>query len=596
MAKNVQMFQQPVRVGVKTADPTVDAGTLYYNSTSNVLKIKDNSSFKTIADRSFLSSTASGSGASQVGIEDFVDNFTSTNVEGALAELWDLASAGGTSTFADDMFRVQDNGDATKQLAMELAGATTGKTMTLVSSQSDNRSLTLPDTSDTLVAAAFAQTLTNKTIVAASNTITTAASGNLASVELNAALAELQSDIDSRALDSAVIKKNGSVAFTADQSMGGFKLTSLANGTASGDAVNYSQLSALSSMIENFEWQESAISIELDSDNIVSPSAGDRYLIAGTGLNDFASHDNAIAEWNGSAWVFTVPTTGTYIAIDDESDGLYNFGGASWAKKYFEATTASTGLVKVGFDIRLDSSSAGDGLGFSSGILSVNVDSSTIEINADTLRVKAAGISNNEVASGIDAVKIADGSVSNTEFQYLDGVTSAIQTQINAKVTGPASATDNAIARFDSTTGKLIQNSTSSLSDTGGLSIADSLKRGDSNLTDFIEEKYKHEITLTASTTDVASEFTFDSKVIKALVIDYTILSGTDRRVGKLMVVCDQAAGDAGLVTSITDEMGETADVGVQWDAALNGDNVELSYTTSAGTKTMRADIKKVLA
>ena len=45
------------------------------------------------------------------------------------------------------------------------------------------------------------QTLTNKTIVAASNTITTAASGNLTSTELNAALAELQGDIDTRQPD-----------------------------------------------------------------------------------------------------------------------------------------------------------------------------------------------------------------------------------------------------------------------------------------------------------------------------------------------------------------------------------------------------------
>jgi hypothetical protein len=36
-------------------------------------------------------------------------------------------------------------------------------------------------------------------------------------------------------------------------------------------------------------------------------------------------------------------------------------------------------------------------------------------------------------AAAIDATKIADGSVSSAEFQYLDGVTSAIQTQLNAK-------------------------------------------------------------------------------------------------------------------------------------------------------------------
>jgi|TARA_R110002020_G_scaffold150470_5_gene327245 hypothetical protein len=37
------------------------------------------------------------------------------------------------------------------------------------------------------------------------------------------------------------------------------------------------------------------------------------------------------------------------------------------------------------------------------------------------------------LSAGIDAAKIADASVSDTEFQYLNGVTSAIQTQINAK-------------------------------------------------------------------------------------------------------------------------------------------------------------------
>lgn len=35
--------------------------------------------------------------------------------------------------------------------------------------------------------------------------------------------------------------------------------------------------------------------------------------------------------------------------------------------------------------------------------------------------------------TGMDAARIADGSVSNTEFQYLNGVTSAIQTQIDGK-------------------------------------------------------------------------------------------------------------------------------------------------------------------
>lgn len=48
--------------------------------------------------------------------------------------------------------------------------------------------------------------------------------------------------------------------------------------------------------------------------------------------------------------------------------------------------------------------------------------------------------------SGLDASKIADGSVSSTEFQYLDGVTSSIQTQINSKGTGTVTSVSVATA------------------------------------------------------------------------------------------------------------------------------------------------------
>jgi fructose-specific component phosphotransferase system IIB-like protein len=51
-------------------------------------------------------------------------------------------------------------------------------------------------------------------------------------------------------------------------------------------------------------------------------------------------------------------------------------------------------------------------------------------------------VSDSKLGTGIDAAKLANGSVSNTEFQYLDGVTSAIQTQIDGK----ANTTHNHIA------------------------------------------------------------------------------------------------------------------------------------------------------
>lgn len=47
-----------------------------------------------------------------------------------------------------------------------------------------------------------------------------------------------------------------------------------------------------------------------------------------------------------------------------------------------------------------------------------------------------------------------------------------LSTALASKVAGAASSTDNAIVRFDGTTGKLVQNSTATLSDTGTLTVA----------------------------------------------------------------------------------------------------------------------------
>lgn len=60
------------------------------------------------------------------------------------------------------------------------------------------------------------------------------------------------------------------------------------------------------------------------------------------------------------------------------------------------------------------------------------------------------------IDSGLSATKIADGSVSNTEFQYLDGVTSNIQTQLGNKQ--PLDATLTALAAYN-TNGVLVQTS-----------------------------------------------------------------------------------------------------------------------------------------
>ncbi len=170
-------------------------------------------------------------------------------------------------------------------------------------------------------------------------------------------------------------------------------------------------------LFERGEWQDSVITASVLDPSSLTPATGDRYLINGTGVGAWNGQDNNIAEWNGTGWDYTVPTTGMRVGADDEPNvAFYLFGGTNWEAKQVESTTASTGLVKVGNDIRVDASLAGAALSFqASGILDVSVDDSSIEINADALRVKAGGITNDMLSGGITDAKLDSDYIQTTE-------------------------------------------------------------------------------------------------------------------------------------------------------------------------------------
>jgi len=65
----------------------------------------------------------------------------------------------------------------------------------------------------------------------------------------------------------------------------------------------------------------------------------------------------------------------------------------------------------------------------------------TVSASGATWTIDNGVVNNDKVASGIDAAKLADGSVSNAEFQYLNGVSSSIQTQLDGKVDENAAIT-----------------------------------------------------------------------------------------------------------------------------------------------------------
>ena len=73
------------------------------------------------------------------------------------------------------------------------------------------------------------------------------------------------------------------------------------------------------------------------------------------------------------------------------------------------------GITANANDIALSSTVAGDGLAYSSGVVSVNVDDSSIETDSDSLQVKAGGVTNAMLAGSIAAGKLA-GSIGNAKL------------------------------------------------------------------------------------------------------------------------------------------------------------------------------------
>lgn len=256
-------------------------------------------------------------------------------------------------------------------------------------------------------------------------------SGNLAATEVQAALNELQSDIDTRALDSAVIKKDGSVAFTSAQSMGGFKLTSLAAPSASSDAATKGYVdNALEGLkpkaaVRAASVANVVIATALENGDIldgVTLVTGDRvllkdqtlpeengiYIVAASGAasrsTDFDSISPidevnksivAVQEGTNAGKIFVQYGIVVTIGVDPINFTFFNS---------VSGLVGGDGITVTGSNISVDHD--GEGLTFVAGQLSLELDGSTLTKSATGLKLGNTAVAPGTVGSAVDSAQI----------------------------------------------------------------------------------------------------------------------------------------------------------------------------------------------
>lgn len=204
----------------------------------------------------------------------------------------------------------------------------------------------------------------------------------------------------------------------------GIDAAKLANGSVSNAEFQY-----LGNVTSDIQTQLNAKA----STAVVTSGANGLAPASGGGTTNFLRADGT---WG-------VPPGGGGVADGDKGDIVVSAGATVWT---IDAGVVS--LAKMANATALSVIGNGTNASATPTNLVAGTDGHVMRRSGTTLgfgTVATAGIAdsaitNAKVATGIDAAKLADGSVSNTELQYLNGVTSNVQTQLDSKL-GAGAAT-----------------------------------------------------------------------------------------------------------------------------------------------------------
>jgi len=323
------------------------------------------------------------------------------------------------------------------------------------------------------------------------------------------ALTIINSDIDasaaiasSKLADGAnFVKKDGSVAFTADQSLGGFKVTNVGTPTSNSDVATKAYVDSVAQGLSTKTAVRVATTANITLSGTqtidgVSVIAGDRVLVKNqTTTTQNGVYDVAAGAWarstdsdtgtelvnafyfvqsgttlQATGWVQSTPgpiTLGTTSIVFSQFSGAADYtAGAGLTKTglTFDVGTASSARIVVNAD-NIDLATTGVSAGTFTKVTLDTYGRATAATNATTsdiaegsnlyyldARAQAAvtGGASSIVTSNLTVSRalVSDGggkvsvsSVTSTEMSYLSGVSSAIQTQLNAKQTLDATLT-----------------------------------------------------------------------------------------------------------------------------------------------------------
>lgn len=102
------------------------------------------------------------------------------------------------------------------------------------------------------------------------------------------------------------------------------------DGFASGDGGWATELIANTLIIGRFGFQLSVLDRDITDPGTLTPSAGDCYIVDTSAIGDWAAHDDEVAIYDGTDWVFGVPRIGWVAYVEDE-EVLTAFKSGGWS-------------------------------------------------------------------------------------------------------------------------------------------------------------------------------------------------------------------------------------------------------------------------